>query len=230
MKRRIKTEAELEKLLSLPDGISDEYLAEALSLHEKITDERSAAKAPRLNFKPLAVIAACLLIVAALAPLSFILSMTLGGGCGASGGFDEPTDGNMSSGGEYGDKLDGSENGGVPHRVGDCWQTASGDITYLSLDGAVLTLIIRGDVEYGAATLVSGKRGDTEYYSQHSYPNADEMGTHIDGGVTLTVISTEQDGTARVEIDLTGFVEATGLEPSELTVRLRGFGMLELTK
>ncbi len=219
----VKSEAERERLLTLTDGITDEYLAEALELHEKITDSRGAARSPKLNFKPLAVIAACLLIVVALAPLSFILSMTLGGGCGASGGSDSP-----SSDGEYGDKLDGSVNGGEPHGVGDSWQTASGDITYLSLDGAVVTLIIKGDVEYGAAAIVSGKSGETEYYSHYSYPNADMSGTHIEGGVTLTVISTEEDGTERVEIDLTGFIEATGLEVSDLTLRLRDFGILNL--
>ena len=81
MKKETKSRAELNQpLLDLVDGIDDKYLSEALELHERITDAPKRALSPRLIFKRAAIVVACLLIVAAILPLAYILTFTLGGG------------------------------------------------------------------------------------------------------------------------------------------------------
>lgn len=227
MKKARKAKAEKqEQALLLLDSIDDEYLSEALSLHVTVTDARNKAKSPRLVFKRLSVLAACLLVVAALAPLSFILSMTLGGGCGS---------GEEDFGGDRvdGDHFNGTEDneGAVIYKsfsVGTSLQTERGVITFLSFDRGVITLLISPAQEGNTEIFLTGIDDKSYYYS--NYATSDNCGEYVEGVSVFTENFTETDQGQRVTVDLSAFIEKSGLAFDELLLTVSGFGALELSK
>ncbi len=222
MKKRTKRKAEKrESALLLLDSINDEYLSEALSLHEMVTDTQKKARSPRLLFKSLSVLAACLIVVAALAPLSFILSMTLGGGCGSG---DEDFGGS---------RLEGTDDneGAVVYEsfsVGTSLQTEHGALTFLSLDEGVITLLISPAQEGRTELFLTGIDDKRYYYS--NYGMTDIAGEYVEGVTVFTENSTETDGAQRITVDLSAFIEKSGLDFNELLLTVSGFGPLELSE
>ena len=221
MKNNKKSVAELEALLlDATDGIGDSYLVESLELHEKITDAPKRAKSPSIFFKKIAPIAACLLIVAALAPLSFILSMTLGGGCG-SGDLDFGGDAPSME-----DVMDGSDWVQGVVSLGETWIGPFGEITYLSLEDERVTLLV--DLDDGASLLYSlvETRGDLYYTSNFATTDSDGR-IFIDGGV---LVSEEEDasGMSRITLDLSPFTTATGTNLSQLKLHIQSLGEIDL--
>lgn len=208
-------------LLDAVDGIDEAYIADALELHEKMTDAPKRAKSP-IIFKKLSLIAAAFLIVAALAPLSFILSMTLGGGCGSGDldfvGGDAPS---------MEDVMDGNDWVQGVVSLGETWIGPFGEITYLSLEDERVTLLV--DLDDGTSLLYSlvETRGDLYYTSNFATTDSDGR-IFIDGGI---LVSEEEDanGMSRITLDISPFTAATGTNLSELKLHIQSLGEIDLT-
>lgn len=102
MKNGIKSKAETQdRALGMLSEIDESYLSCALELHCKAVDTPSRARSPRLFVRRFSVAAACLLIVAALVPLAFIISDSLS----KKGGAYDPMTPGMDYEESFGDAV-----------------------------------------------------------------------------------------------------------------------------
>ncbi len=228
MKKRIKNRAELnEDLVDLVDSIDDEYLAEALLLHERITDAPKRALTPRLIFKRAAIVAACLLIVAAILPLAYILTFTLGGG--AKG--EAPDEMYPSLDGEAPDFIpddffvsnsansfsDVADSLVYVLRIGHSASLVYGSQTYVTFtfsayDNGVFIFETDVPMEVTPEILVfAATDGRVEH--SHNSPEGYRPSTVEDG---FTVSIAVRDGVTTLTVDATAFIAKTGAAPDSL--------------
>ncbi len=228
MKKETKSRAELNQpLLDLVDSIDDKYLSEALELHERITDTPKRALTPSLIFKRAAIVAACLLIVVAIIPLGYILTVTLGG-AGAKG--EAP---------DYGSNIEGLPPSFVPDdffvsnssnsfsdvadsliyvlRIGHSASFVYDSqpeitFTFSSYDNGVFTFDVNAPVEATPEILIFATT-DGRVEHSHNSPDGYRPPT-VDDGFTVSIAV--RDGVTRLTLDATAFIAKTGAAPDSL--------------
>lgn len=228
MKKRMKNRAELnEDLVDLVNSIDDEYLSEALLLHERITDAPRRALMPRLVFKRAAIVAACLLIVVAIIPLAYILTFTLGGG--AKG--EAPDEMYPSLDGEAPDFIpddffvsnssnsfsDVADSLVYVLRIGHsaslvCDSQTDVTFTFSAYGNGVFTFETNTPLEATPEILVfAATDGRVEH--SHNSPEGYRPSTVEDG---FTVSIAVRDGVTVLTVDATAFIAKSGAAPDSL--------------
>ena len=227
MKKETKSRAELNQpLLDLVDSIDDKYLSEALELHERITDTPKRALTPSLIFKRAAIVAACLLIVVAILPLGYILTVTLGGAKSeAPDAMYPPLEGETpdflpddffvsNSSNSFSDVADSLiyvlRIGHSASFVYDSQPEIT--FTFSAYDNGVFTFDVNAPVEATPEILIfAANDGRVEH--SHNSPDGYCPPT-VEDGFTLSIAV--RDGVTRLTLDATAFIAKTGAAPDSL--------------
>ena len=208
MKKQTKNRAELEKLaLNLVDGIEDQYLTEAISLHTEVVDSMKKAATSKLFWRRLSI-AACIIIALAITPVAVMIAKEFNK---HSGVIDTPYPDH-----EYNDVVS----------VGESVSTFYGDLTYLSFEDNCATFLVKLNDSNEVGYLVTDG-GSCGYYTTN-YISVDVLGTCISDGVIVTYGESDADGFVKVTLDLSPFINETGLDILDLNLSLFSFGRIEL--
>jgi len=227
VKKETKSRAELNQpLLDLVDSIDDKYLSEALELHERITDTPKRALTPSLIFKRAAIVAACLLIVVAILPLGYILTVTLGGAKSEAPDEMYPSlDGETpefvpddffvsNSSNSFSDVADSLiyvlRIGHSASLVYDSQPEIT--FTFSSYDNGVFTFDVNAPVDATPEILIFAAT-DGRVDHSHNSPGGYRPPT-VDDGFTVSVAV--RDGVTRLTLDATAFIAKTGAAPDSL--------------
>ena len=213
-----KREEREERLLQMLDGISDEYLADALSLHERLADKPRQ----RVSFtRRIAPIAAALIIAVAIVPLSFIISFSVGDGCSSANG-NAPNSGDME---DAGDSM-GSDIIYSQLTAGETVNTDYGCLTYVSYESGRVTLhgtVFEEELPY----CLWETRSNRYFATNHPYKDKEDR-VPVHDAVTVTYGEADEDGGRDIVIDFSAFMTYTGTDDSMLRLWLYGFGEIEL--
>lgn len=208
MKKQTKSRAEREKLaLNLVDGIEDQYLTEAISLHTEVVDSMKKAATPKLFWRRLSI-AACIIIALAIIPVAVMIAKEFNK---HSGVIDTPYPDH-----EYNDVVS----------VGESVSTFYGDLTYLSFVDNCATFLVKFNDSNEVGYLLTD--GDSCGYYTTNYISVDVLGTCISDGVIVTYGESDTDGFVKVTLDLSPFINETGLDILDLNLSLFSFGRIEL--
>lgn len=208
MKKQTKSRAEREKLaLNLVDGIEDQYLTEAISLHTEVVDSMKKAATPKLFWRRLSI-AACIIIALAIIPVAVMIAKEFNKHYGV---IDTPYPDH-----EYNDVVS----------VGESVSTFYGDLTYLSFEDNCATFLVKFNDSNEVGYLVTD--GDSCGYYTTNYISVDVLGTCISDGVIVTYGESDADGFVKVTLDLSPFINETGLDILDLNLSLFSFGRIEL--
>ena len=208
MKKQTKNRAELEKLaLNLVDGIEDQYLTEAISLHTEVVDSMKKAATSKLFWRRLSI-AACIIIALAIIPVAVMIAKEFNK---HSGVIDT-----LYPDQEYNDVVS----------VGESVSTFYGDLTYLSFEDNCATFLVKLNDSNEVGYLVTD--GDSCGYYTTNYISVDVLGTCISDGVIVTYGESDADGFVKVTLDLSPFINETGLDILDLNLSLFSFGRIEL--
>lgn len=208
MKKQIKSRAEREKLaLNLVDGIEDQYLTEAISLHTEVVNSMKKAATPKLFWRRLSI-AACIIIALAIIPVAVMIAKEFNK---HSGVIDTPYPDH-----EYNDVVS----------VGESVSTFYGDLTYLSFEDNCATFLVKFNDSNEVGYLLTD--GDSCGYYTTNYISVDVLGTCISDGVIVTYGESDTDGFVKVTLDLSPFINETGLDILDLNLSLFSFGRIEL--
>ena len=208
MKKQTKNRAELEKLaLNLVDGIEDQYLTEAISLHTEVVDSMKKAATSKLFWRRLSI-AACIIIALAITPVAVMIAKEFNK---HSGVIDTPYPDQ-----EYNDVVS----------VGESVSTFYGELTYLSFEDNCATFLVKLNDSNEVGYLVTD--GDSCGYYTTNYISVDVLGTCISDGVIVTYGESDADGFVKVTLDLSPFINETGLDILDLNLSLFSFGRIEL--
>ena len=208
MKKQTKSRAEREKLaLNLVDSIEDQYLTEAISLHTEVVDSMKKAATPKLFWRRLSI-AACIIIALAIIPVAVMIAKEFNK---HSGVIDTPYPDH-----EYNDVVS----------VGESVSTFYGDLTYLSFEDNCATFLVKFNDSNEVGYLLTD--GDSCGYYTTNYISVDVLGTCISDGVIVTYGESDTDGFVKVTLDLSPFINETGLDILDLNLSLFSFGRIEL--
>ena len=218
MKKQTKSRAEREKLaLNLVDGIEDQYLTEAISLHTEVVDSMKKAATPKLFWRKLSI-AACIIIALAIIPVAVMIAKEFNK---HSGVIDTPYPDH-----EYIDTPYPDHEYNDVVSVGESVSTFYGDLTYLSFEDNCATFLVKFNDSNEVGYLLTD--GDSCGYYTTNYISVDVLGTCISDGVIVTYGESDTDGFVKVTLNLSPFINETGLDILDLNLSLFSFGRIEL--
>ena len=110
--------------------------------------------------------------------------------------------------------------------VGESVSTFYGDLTYLSFEDNCATFLVKFNDSNEVGYLLTD--GDSCGYYTTNYISVDVLGTCISDGVIVTYGESDTDGFVKVTLDLSPFINETGLDILDLNLSLFSFGRIEL--